>query len=115
MPKRKRIERFFSDEVQGEGSWVLVAKFTVEEMRELRKLGKLAEKTREAGTDDGPDMFEVGITQLKSHIKEWNWVWDDDTPMPQPKDDPEVIEKLSDPESAYLSKCLQGSEEDAKN
>ena len=105
MPKRKRLQRYPSDEIQGEGSWVIVGRLTVEEMRAIRKV--------RAGED--PDLFELGVDMLKSNVKEWNWVDDEDEPLPQPKDDPTIIDKLSDPESTFLTECIQGSEADAKN
>lgn len=121
-PKRKRLVRFPSDEIQGKGSWVLIACLTVKEMRELRRLAKQAKAEMMAAevagavlADDAIDMFEVGVGVLKTHAKEWNWVDDEGEPMPQPKDNPEIIEELLDPESAFLSKCIQGSEDDAKN
>jgi len=78
---------------------------TVAEMRELRK----ARKAKDA------DLFELGVDIMKTHVKEWNWVDDDGEPMVQPKDDPSIIDDLSDPESTFLSECIQGSEPDAKN
>lgn len=130
MPKRKRLVRFPSDEIQGKGSWVIVAKLTVEEMREIRKTRKVlkareVEVDRAAKAGEEPkaggeaiqdDLFELGVSVLKSHVKEWNWVWDNGDDMPQPKDDPSVIDKLTDPESTFLTVCIQGpSEKDVKN
>lgn len=105
MPKRKRIVRYPSDEIQGEGSWVLVALLTVAEMREVRK----EQKAKDA------DMFELGVTLMKSHVKDWNWVDDEGEPMPSPKDQPGIVEGLSDPESGFLSECIRGSESETKN
>jgi len=105
MPKRKSIRRFASDKVQGEDSWVLVAMLTVEEMRESRKVVSA----------QGFDAFELGVDLLKKHCREWNWVWDDGSPMPQPKESPDVIEKLTDLEVDFLGNCIRGSEEEAKN
>lgn len=104
-PKRKRIVRYPSDEVQGEGSWVLVARLTVAEMREVRK----QQKAKDA------DLFELGVALMKSHVKEWNWVDDEGEPLPFPKDQPEIIEDLSDPESAFLSDRIRGSDAETKN
>ena len=105
MAKRKRIIRFPSDEIQGKGSWALVARLTVAEMRAIRK----------ARAAEDADLFELGVEVLKTHIKEWNWVDDDGEPMPQPKDNHDIIDSLSDSESTFLTECIQGSESDAKN
>lgn len=108
MPKRKKTIRFPSDEVQGEGSWVLVTLPTVEEMRKIRKTYREAEEAEK-------DTFEIGVELLKRYVKEWNWVMEDDSAMPQPREDPTVIEKLTNPESGFLSRCIVGTEQDAKN
>ena len=104
-PKRRRVRRHSSNEVQGEGSWVIVAALTVAEMREFRKR-----------TDKKDfDAFELGVEVLQTHVREWNWVDDDGQPFPQPKDDPSVIDLLTDEEVKFLSVLIQGSEAEAKN
>lgn len=108
MPKRKSVIRFFSDEVQGEGSWVLVALPTVEEMREIRKTYKDLTVAEE-------DTFDFGISVIRKYTKDWNWVFQDDQPMPKPKEDPSVFDKLIDPEVSFLSACISGTEQDSKN
>lgn len=104
-PKRRRVRRHASDEVQGEGSWVIVAALNVAEMREFRKRAE----------EKDFDAFELGVDVLKTHIYEWNWVDDDDVPLPQPKDDPSVIDLLTDEEVGFLGACIQGSEAEVKN
>jgi hypothetical protein len=104
-PKRRRVRRHSSDEVQGDGSWVVVVALTVAEMREFRKRGE----------EEGFDAFELGVEVLQTHVREWNWVDDDGQPFPQPKDDPSVIDLLTDDEVAFLSSLIQGSEAEAKN
>ena len=104
-PKRRRVVRHASNEVQGEGSWVIVAALNVAEMRRYRK----------ASNEEDFDAFEMGIEVLRTHVYTWNWVGDDDVPLPQPKDDPEVIDLLTDDEVEFLSARIQGSEAEAKN
>ena len=104
-PKRRRVVRHASNEVQGEGSWVITAALNVAEMRAFRARAK----------EKDFDAFEVGVDVLRTHVYEWNWVGDDDGPLPQPKDDPTVIDILTDDEVEFLSGCIQGKEEDAKN
>lgn len=105
MAKRQRVKRYDSSSVQGEDSWVIVASQTVAEVRKLQKLAK--------GKD--ADAFEIGVTVMKTHVREWNWVNDDGDPLSQPKDEPEVIELLTNDEVVFLGKCILGSEADAKN
>lgn len=104
-PKRRRVKRVPSDAVQGEGSWAIVAMMTVAEIRENRKESK----------KKGVDLFERSITVLKTHVREWNWVDDEGKPLPQPKDDPSVIEQLAEFETVFLGTAIAGDEFDAKN
>lgn len=104
-PKRRRVRRHASNEVQGDGSWVITAALTVAEMRAFRK----------RADEEDFDAFELGVEVLKTHVYEWNWVDDDDVPLPQPKDDPLIIDLLTDDEVDFLSACIQGSEAEAKN
>ena len=104
-PKRRRVVRHASNDVQGEGSWVITAALTVAEMRDFRK----------RADEEDFDAFELGVEVLRTHVYEWNWVDDDDVPLPQPKDAPEVIDLLTDDEVEFLSGHIQGSEAEAKN
>lgn len=105
MPKRKSVRTHKTDEVQGEGSFVVTTSVKVREIRELRKLGK----------DPDFDEFEGGISLLARHIKDWNWVDDDGKPLLLPKDNPEVIDELTNEESEFLVGLLMGEEDEAKN
>jgi hypothetical protein len=103
MAKRlTSIVRVDTPEVQGEGSWVRVRRANVEEMREKRNNPKEV------------DAFEMGVALITRHAVDWNWVDDDDKPLPFPSEDPSVIEKLTDPEVAALGKAILGVD-DLKN
>lgn len=104
MPKRRRVTRFESSEVQGEGSFVVCSTLTVAEQRDARQF-----------MADGGDAFELGIQILRAHVLSWNWVDDEGEDLPQPKAHPEVIEALTDAEVGFLSTCIKGSEAAAKN
>ena len=105
MPKRLRVQKFLSTKVQGDDSWVRVSPLTVAETREARE--------EREGADF--DAFETGLKVLKEHVIEWNWVDDDGAPLPQMPEHPEVVELLTDTEVGFLSDCILGSEEAAKN
>ena len=104
MPKRKTVKRFETDEVQGEGSYVVISGVKVREIREARS------KTDDPNYDD----MEFGLSMLTDHILEWNWVDDLGNPLPLPSERPEVIDELTTEESEYLAELLVGSEA-AKN
>lgn len=104
-PKRRRVVRHASNDVQGEGSWVIVASLTVRESREEVERSK----------EEGYDVIEASVNIVKTHTYEWNWVDDDGEPLPQPQEDPSIIGELSTDEFTFLSECISGSEAEAKN
>jgi hypothetical protein len=107
MPKRQRIVKVSTEEVQGSGSWAKVSKLTVREMRDAQN----------AMTSNPTDMeqFELGLEMVKDHVVEWNWVDDNGDPLPQPRDDPAVVELLSNDEISVLALGIRGDLEKQKN
>ena len=105
MPKRQSVKTHKSDEVQGEGSFVVTTEVKVKEIREIRKAAK----------DKDYDDFEGGIKLLAEHVVKWNWVDDEGKDLPCPKEDPTVIDELTNQESEFLVGLLMGSKDEAKN
>lgn len=91
-------------DVQGDDSYVVITLPEVAEIREI--LGH-----------DGQDVetFEDGAGVIARHVLEWNWVDDDDKPLPVPTKDPSVVDRLTTLEYKALIEFLLGSEEDRKN
>jgi len=96
MPKRKSVRRFPCDDVQGEGSYIVLAAIKVKQVREMRKKAK----------DPEFDDFEGGVALLAEHILSWNFVDDEGNPLPLPKDDPTVIDELTNEESEFIVDLL---------
>lgn len=96
MAKRTSVRKFNTEEVQGEGSYVILSSLKIDEIRELRKASK----------DDKYDIFEGGLEMLEKHILKYNWVGDDGKPLPLPKNDPSVIGQLTHEETEFLSSLL---------
>lgn len=105
MAKRRSVVSHKSDEVQGEGSFVVTTAVKVREIRQIRK----------HAADEDFDDFEGGISLLAKHIVKWNWVDDEGKLLPCPKEDPEVINELTNEESEYLVGLLMGEQGEAKN
>jgi hypothetical protein len=105
MPKRRSVVTHKSDEVQGEGSFVVTTAVKVKEIREIRK----------HAADPDFDDFEGGIGLLAAHIVKWNWVDDEGKPLPSPNEDPKVIDELTNEESEYLVGLLMGEKGSSKN
>lgn len=105
MAKRKRasIQRFETEEVQGEGSYVELRSLTLGEIRKWRKATK----------NDDADPVETVSKILVKQLVEWNWVDDDDKDLPC---DAKGLDQLYESEAEYLVNLLvSGSEEKLKN
>ena len=133
MPQRVSSRREDCDEIQGEGSWVEITGLKVKEMKEQREQ---AEENRRALTaynkrvkahqkkqaedptlDDLPTFestvnpLDYGLEKLRLHVIAWNWVDDDGNPLPDPKENPEVFDELTDDEVTFLINKMMGVDE----
>ena len=126
MAKRQSVKKVSTEELQGEGSFVVVSAVKTKEIKTTRRLSKAAEqaqkavdKLRKAGDEDIEDAesfdgFQAGLDMIQRHLVDWNWVDDEDVPLPKPKDHPEVVDELSTDEVTFLANLLTG-EEESKN
>jgi len=105
MSKRQSVKTHKTDEVQGEGSFVVTTAVKVREIREIRK----------HAADPEYDDFEGGIGLLARHIVKWNWVDDEGNSLSSPKEDPKVIDDLTNKESEFLVGLLMDKEDSSKN
>lgn len=105
MPKRRGTQKINSEQVQGDASWVEIDSLTVKEVKEMRKLA----------SQDDYDNFDAGITIIKNHVLNWNWVDYDNTPLPTPQDSPDIVDSLTVDEVNFLASALMGETDEAKN
>lgn len=98
--KNKSVIRVNSEEVQGEGSFVLVKRMTWDDAEILLADG------------EGKDQREVAKEFLPRLILDWDWVDDNDQPLPKPREDPEVIKRLLLPELNFLLRAVEVIRED---
>ena len=96
MPKRinKLLRKIDSSEVQGDGSYVMMKAPTIGDIRE----GTIPDKSDNAAST------EYAVFLLGRLVKEWNWVNDNDEPLPQPN--PDIIAELPYPEIKFLMDSL---------
>lgn len=126
MAKRRTVVKHETDEIQGEDSYVVLSALKVKEIRNLRQVGKdervkarawAKKQSKLRGVDvdeseyEGADPFEGGLEILSKHILDWNWVDDEDNPLPLPKDDPDVLGELTNDETDFLSDLMTGDQE----
>lgn len=111
MAKRQAILTFDTEEVQGEGSFV---KLRMPLWGEIKKQRKQLREMEEADKSKFEiEDVKIGMTEtmLINAIVEWDWVDEEDNPLPRPKDEPAVIERLLSNEIEFLAVKLKGEEE----
>lgn len=103
MPRRQGIRRMDSEDVMGEGSYVVVRPVTYGEAQKIMRV------------EEGSGQEQAALEQLVvDTVVEWNWVDDDGGPLPQPND-PEVLQLLYTHEFAWLVDAILASTERRKN
>lgn len=100
MPKRQMVQHVLSDAVMGKGSWVDFRRMTVAESKAIR-----ASSEQHAGDESWAETHSVQL--LADHIVNWNWVDENDAALPLPKDDPTVIDRLTDLELNFLNNLFK--------
>lgn len=97
MPKRQSVKTINSEEVMGEGSYIVIVSPKMSEMDNHRKALKpihaKLEKLKKAGDTGSPEYIELseqlelsGRELIVRFVRSWNWVDDDGEPLPQPKE-----------------------------
>jgi len=104
MSKRQCFYTANSTEVQGEGSWVQFRYMSLGESKAIHN--------QHASTADDMQKAKVGFDLLASHIVGWNWVDNNDQPLPLPKDDPSVMDQLLEPELEFLQRAFSRKEKE---
>ena len=94
--KNKVTIRVDSEKVQGEGSFVVIKRMT---------WGDLEPLTQDAG--EKQDMRAIAAEFMPRLVVDWNWVDDNDSPLPKPADNPEIIKALPTEELTFLLEAVE--------
>ena len=105
MAKRKNIIRISTESVQGEGSFVAFKRPTLDEITALAKATENA--TQE-------EQIAYARALVSEYVVDWDWVDDDDNPLPLPQLDPSVVGKLTDTELRAIMTGFSLSEDEKK-
>ena len=99
MAKRKHKKHLVVDssEVQGEGSFVKIKSISLNEI--------LGHTQGEKGKPSDEEAAQLGLKILDDMIIDWDWVDDDDEPLPVPAENPGTIASLPFQESSWLLKA----------
>jgi len=94
--KHKKFRVVDSSEIQGEGSFVKIKNISLNEILEHSQSAN--------GKPDDEEAAQLGLQILDDMIVEWDWVDDDDEPLPVPAENPGTIASLPFQESSWLLK-----------
>jgi hypothetical protein len=93
MAQRISTHKVLSDEVQGEGSYVVLRALPYSMISERSKVDQ----------DDFAQVLAFNETFLASVVVDWNWVNDAGEALPLPSADPGVVNQLVIPEFQFIA------------
>ena len=93
MAQRVSTKKILSDDVQGEGSFVVLRALEYGLIEERMKLD----------ADDTAAILDFNREFVKAIVVEWNWVDDAGALLPMPSEDPSVIARLVMPEFEFIA------------
>lgn len=124
MPKRQNTQKLASPELQGDDSYIIMVSPKVGEMDDFRAviapLNTEIDNLRKSGQDGSSEFAE--LTQeledlsrdlIPRFVKSWNWVDDNDEPLPQP--DQINIKELTIHELQWLTRQFTLSVQEKKD
>jgi len=105
MAKRNNVRRHDASVVQGEGAFVVIRSVTWGEAKAVRAEFEALSDSEKLARND---------RFIAEHVVDWNWVDDDDKPLPLPRDEPAIVDQLTREEIEYLN-ALMTEGENTKN
>lgn len=125
MPKRQTIQRIISSEMQGDDSFIELVPPTMEQMKSYRNQIKPLQERLEQLKKEGKAESSIEIQEINEAIgesgkgliaqfvKSWNWVDNDDNPLPQPAEKG-AVGALNVREVKWIMKQLQFDDAEKK-
>ena len=93
------IDRVDSASVQGEGSYVLLKKMTHGEVKTFNRA------MSEAAATEDEEPLRIAI---RTQVIGWNWSDAEGVAFPLPKDDPLLLDRLTEVELLFLTQSIMG-------
>lgn len=125
MPKRQSTLQIISTEMQGSDSWIKIIPPTMEQMKDyrnsIRPMQERLEQLRAEGKKEtaieiqqvNDEIGEAGKVLIAQYVSKWNWVDNDDNPLPQPSE-PGAVDKLNMREIKWIMRQFQFDEAEKK-
>jgi len=126
MPQRQVTRRIETPEIQGEDSWIALRPMTVGEalalQQDAEKIPGLKERfiafvkrlfrIRE-NAHPRSRAYELSMRRILAFVADWNWVDDRGEPLPNPRQNPDVVKLLTNTEVLALAKIIYGPKQEA--
>lgn len=142
MPKRQRTRTIMGGP-QGDDAKLVIRKITIGESKAMqaeyealqsqtaeveKQLAATRQQLNEAVNGEAPtiakelktlqakrdDLNNQANSLLAPFVMEWNWVDDDDEPLPQPREGAEVLDALLTDELNFIANAIGGGLDDQK-
>ena len=116
MPQRQSIIMYDSTEVQGEGSWIKVRMITHGQGKNFQRqfADVVGTEGKDISAERRAEFSAASDGLIVSQVFDWNWVNDEGEPLPLPKDDPSVVDYLTEFEHKFIASAMQGEGERKK-
>lgn len=108
MPKRQSNSIRVEGGPQGEDAFVIIKRMT---LGEQETFGKLFVTAQAQTTEEQADIVRKAIADI---VTSWNWVKNDDSPFPQPYQNPSIIGELYTNELEWIVNAITGNTDDQK-
>lgn len=110
MPQRSAVVKVKTP-VQGDDAWAVIKQPTYGDMMALiRENGDIKADVKNAANN-----MELTANLIRKYVLSWNWVGDDNEPMPNPQSNPAIVETLTSAEVAELTSFIFDAETIKKN
>ena len=113
MPKRNSVLKC-STPIQGDDAYVVIRQPTYGEMRAMVR-ENADSITNGVQVNKVEQNMELMINVVKKYVIQWNWVYEDGTPMPFPASKPEVVEELTSAEIKQICDLIYDEDAIKKN
>lgn len=121
MAKRQNNNKIDTKHLQGEGSYIILKALTVDQWNQRQKL--VAESNKVIGDETRDPEERKRILQDNERqlnaihaqlVIAWDWVDDDDKPLPLPSSDPDVWQRLTMREVSFIIEHIEKSATEQK-
>lgn len=113
MPKRSNVLKLATP-IQGDDAYAIVRQPTYGEMRAMirENADTINNGVKVNAVEEN---LQLMANVVKKYVIQWNWVYEDGTPMPFPASKPEIVDELTSGEVKALCDLIYDNDAIKKN